>query len=92
MCLHTRGECVLALLVDASGEPLDLSEEVGLCWIEALFFSRPLATESQLLLEHTQDTFVLCDGHLEILSVPLLVCKLRQNLQDTEHQSVFPLN
>ena len=35
-----------ALLVDVSTELLDLSEELGLCWIMALLFARSLVAQS----------------------------------------------
>lgn len=87
--LLIRGECVLVLLVDVSSELLDLGEELGLCWIVALLFGRPLATQSQPRLGQTQEMFILCDGHLEILSDPLLAGKFRQNLErrDMSHQT-----
>ncbi len=93
---HIRGECVPVLLVDVNGELLDLGEELGLCWIVALLFGRPLAAQSQPGLGQTQNMFILCDGHLEILSDPLLAGKLRQDLEGIQMshqgQSVFSLN
>lgn len=96
MFLYIRGERVPALLADVSDELLDLGEELGLCWIVALLFGRPLAAQSQSGLGQTQNMFILCDGHLEILSDPLLAGRLRQNLEGIQvshqGQSVFSLN
>lgn len=96
LSLHIVHECVLALLVDVSGELLDLREEMRLCWIVALFFGGPLLAQSQPGLDQIQNLFCLCDGHLETLSDPLLAGKLWQNLEETDAshqgQSVFSHN
>lgn len=72
---------LLILLADVNGELLDLGEELGLCWIMAVLFARPLATQSQSGLGQAQEMFILCDGCLEIFFIPLLASEFRQNLE-----------
>lgn len=72
---------LLILLADVNGELLDLGEELGLCRVVAVLFAGPLATQSQSGLGQTHEMFVLCNGCLEILFIPLLAGVLRQNLR-----------
>lgn len=60
------------LLADVSGDLLDLSQELELCWIVAILFARPLAAQSQTGLGQTKAMPILCNGQLEVLSDPFL--------------------
>lgn len=90
--LIIRGKCVLVLLVDVSSELLDLGEELGLCWIVALLFARPLVSQSQPGLGQTLEMLILCDGHLEILFDPLLAGEFRQNLEERDMSHLTEVN
>ena len=64
-------------------ELLDLSEQLRVHRVVTSLFDGPLVTQIHPGPGQSQELFLLCDGHLEILSDPLLAGELRQSLERT---------